>query len=201
MFFSHEINDFELRKHIKNEWGSLFAFCEEMNDIHPEVRFLGNGFLQKKQVDQFYDFLSGYILELNNSFYIILGEDNTPSSENSWFKFKSIVEVDKLFINTEVLTLANNSYSKFESELIVELKHYQYQEEERLMISKKGIGNIDLYASYSIKNKEKLLNGKVYPAAAVAAKNQLMTNLLNERFSSVKKGSEEEISDLKSVLK
>lgn len=195
MFFSHETDNFDLYQHIKNEWASLFTFCEEMNDIHQEIKFLGNGFLQKKQTDQFYDFLGGYILGLNDTYYIILGEDNNPPTENVWFKFKSIIEVDKNFINSHILNMTNNSYAKFESDLIVELKHYQYQEEERLMISKKGIGNIDLYASYSIKNKDKLLNGKVYPAAAVAAKNQLMTNLLNERFSSVKKGSEEEIPE------
>lgn len=192
MFFSNELNNFNLHSHMKNEWGSLFAFCEEMSDIYQDIKFVGNGFLQKHQGDQFYDFLGGYILGLNDKYYIILGEDTGAISENSWFKFKSIIEVDQLFINAEVINVPNNSYAKFDSELIVELKHYQYQEEERIMISKKGIGNIDLYASYSIKNKDRLLNGKVYPAAAVAAKNQLMTNMLNERFSTAKKGSESE---------
>jgi hypothetical protein len=196
MFFTQEFNDFDITKGIKNEWGSLFAFCEEINDIYSDIKFVGHGFLQKTQNEQFFDFLAGYIIGLNDKYYIILGEDSSPISENGWFKFKSVIEIDKDFLNSQVLSDPTSQYNIFESELLVELKHYQYQEEERIMISKKGIGNIDLYASFSVKNGGKLLNGKIYPAAATAAKNQLMTNMLNERFSSVKKGSEsEEIQD------
>lgn len=192
MFFDQEFNLFDIKNHLKNEWGSLFTFCEEINEINEEVKFIGHGFFNKKQENQFFDFLGGYILALNDKYYIILGEENNIISENNWFKFQSIIEVDKEFISSYVINSTNNKFSKFETELIVEIKHYQYKEEEKIMISKKGIGNIDLYASYSIKNKDKLLNGKVYPSANVAAKNQLMTKVINERFSNIKKSSEEE---------
>ncbi len=192
MFFAQEFSNFDVTTAIKNEWGSLFAFCEEVNDLYTEIKFVGHGFLQKTQNEQFFDFLGGYIIGLNDKYYIILGEDVSPISENGWFKFKSVIEVNQDFIKSQVISDPTNNYSKFETDLIVEIKHYQYQEEERIMISKKGIGNIDLYASFSVKNSGKLLNGKIYPAATTAAKNQLMTNMLNERFSSVKKSYESE---------
>lgn len=186
MFFqgsASQESQYNINKFILNEWISLAIFFEDIIDSSDEYYLNGYGVITKPHVSQYYNDIVGHIFKLNQKYYIFTGY-NIEGLKSEHIKFRSIIEVNQDFIDGLSKT-ANDFYKDLESSLSVDFKHYSYPFEERIAMTKKGEGGVDMYASYSLKTDDGFF-GKIYPATFVAAKNQVLTNALNERLANIK---------------
>lgn len=191
MFFN-QTESFDIKKYIKEQWVSLSQFYDKLSIDEP-LFLKGYGFLQKEEQGQFTENLGYYIVRINDRIFAFCGESlNGPAEEGANLSFKYIVEFNESIIHSSLFepssyTGAKNHYSKFDAELTVDAKIYLYEDEEKLLITKNGKGNIDLYCSYQIINQSNELICKVYPAAFTAAKQLALNKVLEQRIQNMKK--------------
>lgn len=191
MFFN-QTESFELKKHIKEQWVSLSQFYDKLLTDEPFI-LKGYGFFGQEENGQFVSNLGYYVVRVNERIFAFCGESQEGYAEDgSTLYFKYIVEFNESILNSSLFESSpyssqTNSYNKFDAELDVEIKIYLYDDEEKLLITKKGKGNIDLYCSYQVKNNTNELCCKVYPAAFTAAKQLALNKVLEQRIKNLKK--------------
>lgn len=187
MFFNQLSHEY-YSEYVINEWVSLWLFFEEIS-YEEENSFEGHGFFRSIIKDQFNDNESvfGYILNLNNRYFGFIGNPINEFKEGGSFKFKHIVEFNEKFHNCDIFAISENYVKKFDTNLEVDVKFYSYSTEEKILISKKGDGNIDLYASYQYDFEKETINGKIFPASLNALKSKMFSAAIEERFSNIKK--------------
>jgi hypothetical protein len=191
MFFS-QTETFDIKKYIKEQWVSLSQFYERL-DADELLLLKGYGFIQREEQGQFNSNLGYYIVRINDRIFGFCGESlNGQAQDGETLYFKYIVEFNESILNSSLFESSTysgsrNVYSKFDAELTVEAKIYLYEDEEKLLITKKGQGNIDLYCSYQVKNHTNELVCKVYPAVFSAAKQLALNKVLEQRIQNLKK--------------
>ncbi len=195
MFFGQQEN-LDISTYIKEEWASMPEFCDKLNES-AELLLQGYGFAQYEQDGQDgkeAEQLAFHIVRINDRMFGFCGDTNNLQdvNENSGLNYKKIVEFDNSVLSSSLFEanqfrFSKNLYKRFDAELVIEAKLYSYNDEQRILISKKGQGNIDLYFAYSIKNKTNELFGKVYPSVFNAVKHLAMKKLLDERINNRKK--------------
>jgi hypothetical protein len=191
MFFS-QTESFEIKRYIKEQWVSLSQFYDKLS-VNEPLFLKGYGFLQKEEQGQFTENLGYYILTINDRIFAFCGESlNGQTEEGSILSFKYIIEFNESILNSSLFepsahTGSKNHFTKFDAELTVDAKIYLYEDEEKLLITKNGKGNIDLYCSYQIINQSNNLICKVYPAAFAAAKQLALNKVLEQRIKNLKK--------------
>jgi hypothetical protein len=192
MFFG-QTESLDLKKYIKEEWVSLSQFYDKLR-VEKELLLKGYGFFEREVIGQFVEHWGYHLVKINDRVFAFCGESFTQNSadESQPLSFKRIIEFDEKLLSSSLFegsqyTGNKSNYNKFDAELNVEAKIYLYQEEEKLLISKKGEGNIDLYCSYQVKNNTNELICKVYPAAFTAAKHLAMNKILDQRIKQMKK--------------
>lgn len=191
MFFN-QTESLDIKKYIKEHWVSLSQFYDKLLD---DESFLlkGYGFLQKEEQGQFTEKLGYYIFRINDRIFAFCGESpNGSAEEGSTLSFKYIIEFNEDILSSSLFEPSayngsKNHYTKFDADLTVDAKIYLYEDEEKLLITKNGKGNIDLYCSYQIINKSNDLICKVYPAAFAAAKQLALNKVLEQRIKNLKK--------------
>ncbi len=193
MFLNQEEKEENLNKYIKQEWIGLSPFTDSLKS-EEDVLLIGYGFFNHQTTGQFAEKISYHLLKMNDRLFGFCcnGKDGEEPSEGSNLIFKYINEFDNDLLNSSFFTHNSfrenkNYYKNFESELPVENKLYQYQDEEKLLISKEGIGNIDLYISYQVKNITNEFTVKIQPNVFSTAKHLAMKKLLDERIKNLKK--------------
>jgi hypothetical protein len=191
MFFN-QTESFDIKKYIKEQWVSLSQFYEKI-EADDSMLLKGYGFIQREEQGQFNLNLGYYIVRLNDRVFGFCGENlNGQAQDGATLYFKYIVEFNENILNSALFepspySESRNLYSKFDAELSVEAKIYLYEDEEKLLITKKGKGNIDLYCSYQVKNHTNELICKVYPAVFNAAKQLALNKVLEQRIQNMKK--------------
>lgn len=192
MFFNQTAS-LDIKKYIKDEWVSIPQFYDKLR-VEKTLNLKGYGFIEKEVTSQFSEFLGYHIIRINDRLFGFCGKSLNGSNpeENSILFFKNITEFKIDFLNSALFEESqykenSNRYIKFDADLTIEAKIYLYEDEEKLLLSKKGQGNIDLYCSYQVENKSNELICKIYPAAFSAAKYLAMNKILDERIQSIKK--------------
>ncbi len=187
MFFN-QLSEEYYDKYVINEWVSFWLFFDEIS-YEDNNSFEGHGFFRTIKKDQFSDDESvfGYILKLNNRYFGFLGTQINEFKEGANFKFKHVVEFSEKFHVSDIFSIGENYFKKFDTNLEVDVKFYSYSTEEKILISKRGDGNIDLYASYQYDFEKETISGKVFPSAFNALKSKMFNIAIEERFSNIKK--------------
>lgn len=192
MFFGQEEKT-DISQYVKEQWVTISQFCEKLLESSP-LLLRGYGFAKYQQNGQFIEDLGYHFVKINDRIFGFCGESKTSGdyNENTILSFRYINEFDPAILTSNIFESNqfksnSNYYRNFEAELLIDAKVYTYQDEEKLLLSKKGQGNIDLYCSYQIKNISNEFLVKVYPAAFTAAKHLAMKKMLDERVKNLKK--------------
>lgn len=193
MFFGQQDNE-DITKYIKEEWVSLSQVYEKILESNSTLFLKGYGFINHEKSSQFIEFLGYYLIHINGNIFGFCGESikGETLKENELMNFKSVVEFDASILKSSILMgnqfkSSQNYYKKFDADLLIEAKIYQYHDEEKLLLSKAGQGNIDLYCSYQIKNNTNEFVCKIHPSAFSTAKYLAMSQILEERIQNMKK--------------
>jgi hypothetical protein len=191
MFFGQQ-ESIDINKFIKEEWISLLHFSE-MLDEEDYLVYQGYGFFSYRNQSQFDEFLGYYLLKITDKLFAFVGESYSDKKveENEPIKFKKVIELDEKLLATNLFESthgnSSNYYKNFEAELIIDAKVYQYSDEDKILLTKKGQGNIDLYASYQVKNENNELAIKIQQSAFTTARHLAMTQVLEKRIQNMKK--------------
>jgi len=178
-------------KYSLEKWVSLEQVSESINE-NEKILIHGFGFFNYKEEGQFSEFLGYYLLKINDRLFGFCGEsiDGEVVEENKNIRFKHVIEFNNDLLNSAIFEgsqfkRSTNYYTSFKAELLVEAKSYLDSDEEKLFFSKKGQGQIDLYCSYHIKNKDNDFACKIHPSAFSAAKHLAMSKILDERIKKI----------------
>ncbi len=193
MFSNQEDQEKNLSQYIKQEWIGLPIFVDSIKE-ESDILLIGYGFLSHKIKGQFEEKIGYHLLKMNDRLFGFCcnGKEGKEPTEGSSLILKYINEFDNDLINSDFFAVDSfrenkNYFKNFEAELEVENKLYQYQDEEKLLISKRGLGNIDLYMSYQVKNITNEFSVKIQPNVFSTAKHLAMKKLLDERIKNLKK--------------
>lgn len=192
MFFGQP-EAIDLKKYTIQQWVSVSQFYEKLQE-EGSLLLRGHGFFSYEVTGQFTEFLGCHLLQVNDRLFGFFGESrgDDKADENSSLSFKNITEFNSNILTSQIFqtsqySSSKNSYSKFDADLDIEAKLYLYEDEEKLLLSKKGQGNIDLYCCYQVKNNTNELFCKVYPTAFTASKHLAMSKILDQRIKELKK--------------
>ncbi len=192
MFFNQTVS-FDIKKYVKEQWVSLSQFYEKLS-LDGQLLLKGYGFFEHREQKQFEEQVGYHLVRINNRVFGFCGENlkGGVAEEGTTLSFKNITEFHENILTSALFEASQytgnkNNFNKFDAELIIEAKIYLYEDEEKLLLTKKGQGNIDLYCSYQVKNNSNELICKVYPTAFTAAKHLAMNKVLEQRIQNLKK--------------
>lgn len=175
----------QITQNILEEWSTFFSFQEKLEEEkldNKELILQGYGFVNEVMNSQFKSFLGYHLLQINNKLFAFYGEsfNSNKPSENENLKFRGIVELN-------INNIPNQHLKILEAPLPISSKFYQYTNEDKILISKEGVRNIDLYISYHLNylNKEFII--KIHPSVFSVSKHLAMINKLDNRINNLNK--------------
>lgn len=176
---------------IIKSWDNFEEFSSHFNSLAESFTLKGVGFTHN--IPEEGEILSGYqIFNTNVGVFAFVGEslDQKQVTKESDIFFTSIVELSPSIFTSMIfktMSFKNNSiFSPLDCEVPIELKEYLYNDEEKILISKAGRGNIDLFCSYVLNGNSYLIKTVIHQNLHTVSKNLAMNKLLEERINNLK---------------
>lgn len=190
MFFGR-VEPFNVESCIKEEYLTLSGFNDYLSSFGMLV-LQGIGFCTYEIKGQFNDLKGYHILVLNNEVFGFVGSainDVRPINSKSELTFSKIVKFDSKLLNSNIfedLRFSGNSLDYLEASIAVDGKIYEYEDEDKIIFSKKGEGNIDMFATYSYFHKTNILKTHIQShSIQVAGRQQAIMNMLDKNVSTL----------------
>lgn len=177
---------------IIKSWSNFLSFSSELDElslIHNITRF---GFTHNSRTEDKLH-MGFHFIEVDNRVFGFCGEslDDKYLNKNSPIFFHKVVELRPDILvseNFKRFGSSNNSYiTTLEAPVPVDLKGFAYEDSDKLLITKAGRGNIDLFLSYTVDGKNYHLVTQVNQSIEQAAKTIAREILLEQRIQNLKK--------------
>lgn len=188
MFFG-KVEPFNVESCIKEEYLTLSGFNDYLSNFSMLV-LQGIGFCTYEVTGQFQELKGYHILVLNNEVFGFVGSSINPNmvlNAKSNMLFSKVVKFDSKLLNSSVfedMRFPGNTLDYLEASIAVDGKLYEYEDEDKIIFSKKGAGNIDMFATYSYFHKTNLLKTYIQSHSIQAAgRQQAMMNMLDKNVS------------------
>lgn len=195
MFFSRS-EPYNIEASIQDEFLTLKGFTDYLEEFEMLV-LQGFAFCTQEAKGQFREHRGYHILIMNNETFgfvgTLPGNNMKAPSVNDKLSFSKIVKFDKNILTSNIF----EGYGKagkleyLEASLAVDGKLYEYEKEDKLILSKRGAGNIDMFATYTIFKDGDFSAYIQRNSLSNAARQQAMENTLDERIMQIHKPSEE----------
>ena len=193
MFFGR-IEPFNVESCIIEEYLTLSGFNEYLSGFGMLV-LQGYGFCTYKLKNESKEVRAYHILLMNNEIFAFVGTmansdenyvNNTPTSK-SHLSFLKIVKLEKKILNSNIfedIRHSGNILEYLDASIAVDGRLYEYDDEDRMVFSKKGEGSIDMFGTFSYFPKTNTLKPYLQAQSIqLAGKQQAMMNLLDKRVS------------------
>lgn len=194
MFFGR-IEPFNVENCIVEEYLTLSGFNDYLTNTFGMLVLQGYGFCTYEVQGQFKEYRGYHILVMNNEVFGFVGTLAVPDSGSkgnipgakSQLLFSKIVKFDQKLLNSNIfedIRYSGNVLEYLEASIAIDGKLYEYEDEDRMIFSKKGEGSIDMFGTYSYFHKTNIL--KTYlqtQSIQLAGKQQAMMNLLDKKVS------------------
>jgi hypothetical protein len=187
MFFS-DMEEFDVESCIEKSFDNLKEFKKSVEDYECLV-LQGFGYCTYKSPS--YGYQGYHIIIINNDVFAFVGQlenslEDKPSVNDELLFHKVVKLNDKLLGSGNFDTyFTDNKLEYLDAALAVDGILYEYSDLDKYIISKKGVGNIDMFATYSLSKDLKLKAFVQDRSLHLAAKHQLMSNILDERMNAI----------------
>ena len=184
-----EIKKINIYEYIEEEWFSIESF---INSLEHGLQFMGIGFFPIEETGQFPGWKGYFVLKLNETYYGLYGESRNgkpPYMEESII-FKGVVKLNPKFNELNPFKghnrIPRSTFKLFPADIIVDIKLYSYEQQEKVTISKHGNENIELYVTFELDKRTNYLNLKISAnALEQATRHMAMIKTLDERLEKV----------------
>lgn len=193
MFFNR-VEQISVESTIQDEFLTLKGFVDYLQDEFEMLVLQGFAFCAQETKGQFPEYRGYHILIMNNEAFGFVGTniDNTKRKPliSDKLNFTKIAKFDNKLLASGIFEgYANGSKLEYlEASLAIDGKLYEYEKEDKLILSKRGEGNIDMFATYTIYKTGELTAYIQKKSIVNAARQQAMANTLDERIQSLGKG-------------
>lgn len=185
-FFNQEFNEDKTIKDYVIEVQNYLEFKYLCLDWS-EIQLKGFGFFYiYDEPSKLYE--AFHIYSVNNTLFAVSGTMKEKPRANSKIQLKNFYILDSKILKDPVYFNGSmeegfNFYNALGINLNVDFKFYEYENETRLVISKSGDTNINLYFAIVIKNDlPQDLTVKVNPSVMEDSKHLKMIKILDERL-------------------
>lgn len=187
MFFFNQ--EFDEEKTIKDYVQDVLNYLEFKYIFldYSEIQLKGFGFFYiNDEVNKGYE--AFHVFFVNNSLFAVSGHSLDKPRANSKIRLKNFYLLDHKILKDPMyfngsLEEGFNFYNSLGINLKVDFKFYEYENETRLVISKSGDTNINLYFAVVIKNDlPQEFTVKVNPSVLEDSKHLKMIKILDERL-------------------
>lgn len=195
MFFG-KIEPYNIESCILEEYLTLNGFNDYLKSFGMLV-LQGFGFCNYELQGQFKEFRGYHILIINNEVFGFVGTSANQSSTSKnlipnskeEMAFCKIVKFDPKLLTSNIfedIRSPGNKLEYLDASLAIDGKLYEYEHEDKLIFSKKGDGNIDMYTTYSYYPKTNLLRAYIQSQSMhMSAKQQAMMNFLDKKVNNL----------------
>lgn len=195
MFFGR-IEPYNVESCILEEYLTFTGFHEYLMSFGMLV-LQGYGFCTYEIQGQFKEYRGYHIIVMNNEVFGFVG--TAPASNNTIktvmpnprenMIFSKIVKFDAKLLTSNIfedIRYSGNNLEYLDASIAIDGKLYEYEDENRIIFSKKGEGNIDMFATYSYYSKTNMLRAYIQAQSMqMCAKQQAMMNFLDKKISNL----------------
>lgn len=176
---------------IINTWSNFLAFSEHLQINSKDNEIMGVGFTHNKKVED--NVHIGYhLFQINDRLFAVTGEtiEKNVASQDQELFFHKVCELRKNLldsINFKKKNRENNSYfTLLDSGIPVDIKGYAYEDSDKLLITRAGKGNIELFINASVSGYNYHLCLTIHENIHSVAKTIAREKLLDERIRNLK---------------
>lgn len=196
MLFRREENNINLNKYIEKQWENLQIFLQEM-DLKKQHFLSSNGFYSYIEKGQFSKSLGLFFFTIDSQIIgflcsslaenLQLAKEYDEMKLEKIFLFKSNIKQSIIFEENQFKSRSSNYYHNFDVDLPVEIQFFDYEKEQKILFSKPGEGNINLYFSFLYNKNNQVFKTTKTESLKKEIKNLYMVKVLDERMSLLKK--------------
>lgn len=192
MFFSH-MQQFNVETSIQDEFLTMKGFVDYLQEEYEMLVLQGFAFCSQESKGQFPEFRAYHILIMNNEAFGFVGTNLIDSKKkpllSEKLSFSKIVKFDKRLLSSGMFEgYGSGKLEYLEASLAVDGKLYEYQQEDKLILSKRGEGNIDMFATYTILKSGEFSAYIQKNSISNAARQQAIENKLEASMQMLNKG-------------
>lgn len=197
MLFRREKYNLNLDKYIEKQWENFESFLQEAQEENGENFLSENGFYAYIEQEQFSKSMGLFFFNLNKKYFAFLcsslQEDSNLLKESDEMKLEKIillkpsVQQTIVFENNQFMARSSNYYHNYDVNLPIDIQFFNYEKEQKILFSKPGLGNINLYFSFLIEKINQKFKITKTESLKQEIKNLYLSKILDERMLQLKK--------------
>lgn len=180
---------FNIDKYIKQRF-TYQEFLEEFG-THKTLKLTGYGFFYTYDGDKYHNYnlfkFKSFLIGFYTTSNFKVGISSTGKFQNMLLISSDILNLSHLFDDPSSNNENSSQFNDFKIELIVDTKLYDYQNDTKILISKAGDKNIDLYFSMVINKADRISQVKINSHIKSIVKRMQLEKVLSERIENIKK--------------
>jgi hypothetical protein len=197
MLFRREQYNLNLNKYIEKQWENFEFFLQDIQAENGENFLSANGFHAYIEKEQFSKSMGIFFFNLNEKYFAFFcsslqGELNLLK-ESDEMKLEKIillkpsVKQSVIFENNQFAARSSNYYHNYDVNLPIDIQFFNYDKEQKILFSKPGLGNINLYFSFVVEKMNQKFRITKTESLNQEIKNLYLSKILDERMLQLKK--------------